>query len=77
MACQTGSLFPELLAHITHLFATDRNIQVSNFLNNMATTIDLKSINHQVNGDTVVKPQYSSHFDPIRRKMEVSIPEAN
>lgn len=45
--------------------------QVSNFLKNMAAIVDLKSINHQVNGDTVVKPHYASNFDPIRRKMEV------
>lgn len=49
--------------------------QVVNFLRNMAATVDLKSINHQVNGDTVVKPHYGSGFDPMRRKMNVVIPE--
>lgn len=46
-----------------------------NFLRNMAESVDLKAINHQVNGDTVLKPQYGSGFDPIRRKMHVAIPE--
>ncbi|KAJ4408187.1 hypothetical protein N0V82_009761 [Gnomoniopsis sp. IMI 355080] len=46
---------------------------VVNFFRNMAESVDLKSINHQVNGDTVLKPQYGSGFDPIRRKMLVPI----
>lgn len=45
--------------------------QVSNFLNNMAELVDLKSVNHQVNGNTVVKPQHASNYDPMRRKMYV------
>lgn len=41
----------------------------------MVESIDLKSINHKVKGDTAPKPLYSSSFDPIRRKMHVAIPE--
>lgn len=41
----------------------------------MATNVDLKSINHQANGTTVIKPQYGSNFEPMRRKMEVKITE--
>ncbi|PSR94333.1 Alpha/Beta hydrolase protein [Coniella lustricola] len=48
---------------------------IVNFLRNMAETINLKSISHQVNGDTVVEPQYASSFDPIRRKMQVEVAE--
>ncbi|KAF3770769.1 AB-hydrolase YheT [Cryphonectria parasitica EP155] len=48
---------------------------VANFLRNMANIVDLKSINHQANGDTVLEPQYNSKFDPIRRKMQVDIAE--
>ncbi|CAN8095508.1 unnamed protein product [Discula destructiva] len=48
---------------------------IVNFLRNMAETIDLTSVNHGLKGSTVVKPQYASSFDPIRRKMDVAIPE--
>lgn len=41
----------------------------------MAELVDLEAINHKLKGDTILKPQYSSSFDPIRRKMEVAIPE--
>lgn len=41
----------------------------------MFESVDLKAINHKVKGDTVLKPQYSSNYDPVRRKMEVAIPE--
>lgn len=41
----------------------------------MATDVDLQSINNQTNGATVLKPQYGSGFDPVRRKMEVKITE--
>lgn len=54
-----------------HAYADGRN-QVSNFFKNMAALVDLKSVNHQVNGDTVVKPQYASNYDPMRRKMYVA-----
>ncbi|KKY30117.1 putative embryosis-associated protein emb8 [Diaporthe ampelina] len=48
---------------------------VSNFLKHMATKVDLQSIDNQANGATVLKPQYGSGFDPMRRKMEVKITE--
>lgn len=49
--------------------------QVVNFLRNMAETVDFKAITHKAKGDTVLKPQYASNFDPIRRKMEVAVAE--
>lgn len=50
-------------------------MQIVNFLKNMAAIVDLKAVNHHINGDTIVKPQYTSNFDPMRRKMEVTISE--
>ncbi|KUI52683.1 hypothetical protein VP1G_00251 [Cytospora mali] len=48
---------------------------VSNFLKNMATKVDLDSISHQVDGDTVIKPQYGANFDPMRRRMYIAAVE--
>lgn len=48
---------------------------VSNFLNHMATKVDLDHISHKVDGDTVRKPQYGADFDPMRRRMYIAAVE--
>jgi hypothetical protein len=41
----------------------------------MATKVDLGSISHRVDGDTVRKPLYGASFDPMRRRMYIAAVE--
>ncbi|KAI5862782.1 AB-hydrolase YheT [Durotheca rogersii] len=47
---------------------------VCNFLNHMAFEVDLDSINHDADGKpNSGNPKVGTHFDPVRRKMQVKL----